>query len=286
MELKKLANWFTCNNMSVNISKTKYIIFRTKGKKIENPPQILFDNNELNKPVKPELIFPLERVFTENPNADNRFYKLLGCYFDEYLNFDKHVSYICAKLYRAIYCIRRVSNILSIKALKSLYFALFHPHLLYCSIILSCSSESNIKRIYRLQKKVIRVIFKEKANAHTAPLFLHSNILPFDKILIYSKLTFMHAIHYKYSPKSYHNMFLSNVDRNLNYELRNEHELQLPFVRIESFKKFPPYSLPFEWNKLGIELQHQSNKLTFSILLKEYLFNMFSMESLVIPSEP
>jgi Reverse transcriptase (RNA-dependent DNA polymerase) len=38
IELKKLANWFTCNKMAVNISKTKYIIFRTKGKKIENPP--------------------------------------------------------------------------------------------------------------------------------------------------------------------------------------------------------------------------------------------------------
>jgi hypothetical protein len=81
-------------------------------------------------------------------------------------------------------------------------------------------------------------------------------------------------------------MFLSNSERHHNYELRNEHELQLPFVRIESFKKFPPYSLPYEWNKLGIELQHQSNKMTFSILLKEHLFNMFSIESLVSPSEP
>jgi hypothetical protein len=272
--------------MSVNVSKTKYIIFRAKGKKIENPPQILFDSNEINKPVNQDLIFPLERVFTENPNAENRYYKLLGCYFDEYLKFDKHVSYICAKLSRAIYCIRRVSNMLSLKALKSLYFALFHPHLLYCAIILSCSSNTNIKRILKLQKKVMRAIFKEKANAHTAPLFLHSNILPFDKILTYSKLTLMHAIHYKYAPKSFHNMFVSNHDRNLNYVLRNEHELQLPHVRIDSYKKFPPYSLPYEWNNLGIELQHQRNKVTFSILLKDYLFDMFSLESLVTPSEP
>ena len=32
-ELKKLAYWFRANKMAVNISKTKYIIFRTRGKK-------------------------------------------------------------------------------------------------------------------------------------------------------------------------------------------------------------------------------------------------------------
>jgi hypothetical protein len=42
-ELKKLANW--CNKMAINISKTKYILFRTKGKKISNPPPVIFDNN-------------------------------------------------------------------------------------------------------------------------------------------------------------------------------------------------------------------------------------------------
>jgi hypothetical protein len=55
---------------------------------------------------------------------------------------------------------------------------------------------------------------------------------------------------------------------------------------LKTLKDSPTYTLPYEWNKLGIELQHQSNKMTFSILLKEYLFNMFSMESSVDPSEP
>ena len=33
IEIQKLANWFRSNKMAVNISKTKFIIFRTKGKK-------------------------------------------------------------------------------------------------------------------------------------------------------------------------------------------------------------------------------------------------------------
>jgi Reverse transcriptase (RNA-dependent DNA polymerase) len=152
-ELKKFANWFLSNKMAVNVSKTKYIIFRSKGKKIENPGQILFNNNEIGMPENPSLIFPLERVFNENPNPEHQTYKLLGCFFDEYLSFDKHVDYICAKISCSNFCIKRVSNVLSLKALRSLYFALVHPHLLYCSIILSCASASAQKRILTLQKK-------------------------------------------------------------------------------------------------------------------------------------
>jgi Reverse transcriptase (RNA-dependent DNA polymerase) len=271
-ELKKLANWFLSNKMAVNISKTKYIIFRSKGKRIENQQQILFNNNEIGMPENPNLIFPLERVYCDNPNPEHKFYKLLGCYFDEYLSFDKHVDYICAKISRANFCIKRVSNDLSLKALRSLYFALVHPHLLYCSIILSCASVSAQKRILILQKKAIRIINKQPVSAHTTPLFSASNILPFDHLVLYNKLLFMHAIYYKYSPKSLHDMFPTNAARNLNVELRNIHEVTLPFVRIDWFKKFPLYSLPSAWNDLGTELTHQNNKMTFSILLKEHLF--------------
>jgi hypothetical protein len=285
-ELKKIANWFQANKMAVNISKTKYIIFRTKGKRIINPPPILFNSNETGKPEDPNLIVPLERIFSEHPNIELRSYKLLGVYFDEYLNFDKHFSCICAKLTRAIYIIRRASNMLSLKSLKLLYFSLVHPHLLYCNVILSCGNESNLKRILTLQKKAIRIINKKPSNEPTAPLFLSNNILPFNKIIVYSKLMLMHAIHYNYAPLAFRNMFPRNVERNLNYVMRNEHELQIPFVRIEWFKKYPLYSLPTEWNRIDIGIQHQSNKCTFSIVLREYLFSMVSNELLDGHSEP
>jgi hypothetical protein len=273
VELKKLANWFLSNKLAVNISKTKYIIFRSKGKKIENPPPVIFNNNEIGFPENPNLMFSLERVYVNNPNDEHKYYKLLGCYLDEYLLFDKHVDYVCAKITKSIFCIKRVSNQLSYKALRSLYFSLVHPHLLYCSLILSCATNANQKRLLTLQKKAIRIINKEKPNAHTKPLFISNNILPFNLLVLYNKLTFVHSIYYRYSPKSLHDIFQTNANRNLNVELRNIHALTVPFVRIDWFKRFPLYSLPTAWNDLGTELTHQHNKMTFSILLREYLFN-------------
>ena len=35
VEVNKLANWFKANKMAVNVSKTKYIIFKPKGVKIK-----------------------------------------------------------------------------------------------------------------------------------------------------------------------------------------------------------------------------------------------------------
>ena len=124
--------------MYVNISKTKFILFRSKGKKIDlTDMPILFNNNDLNGPQEQKNIFKLERVFLDHANPEHQTYKLLCVHFDEYLNFDKHTSYICSKLARSIYCIKRASNKLSKKSLLSLYYALIHPHLFYCINILT-----------------------------------------------------------------------------------------------------------------------------------------------------
>ena len=97
-----------------------------KGKKIDvNVEKVVFNNNEIGQPNHHSNIFELERVYLDNPNSENTTFKLLGVYFDEYLNFDKPVSYICAKLARSLFCLKRASEKLSQKSLKSL--ALLKP---------------------------------------------------------------------------------------------------------------------------------------------------------------
>jgi hypothetical protein len=46
-EINKIAVWFRANKLAVNISKTKYIIFRMKSKKVgPNTPSIIYNENE------------------------------------------------------------------------------------------------------------------------------------------------------------------------------------------------------------------------------------------------
>jgi hypothetical protein len=47
-ELQKIANWFRANKMAVSTSKTKFIIFRTRGKRI-NPEdcRLVFNSHKI-----------------------------------------------------------------------------------------------------------------------------------------------------------------------------------------------------------------------------------------------
>ena len=132
LELKKWAQWFRSNKMSVNTSKTKFLIFHSRGKKVDmENKRIVCDNNDPLAPYNPNLVSELERIHSNHNDPSSRSYKLLGILFDEHLSFNSHVDLIKSKLSKALFCINRVKNFVPQKTLKTLYFSLFHSHLLY-----------------------------------------------------------------------------------------------------------------------------------------------------------
>ena len=158
LELAKWAQWFRSNKMAVNTDKTKYLIFHTKGKKFNlNGKKLVFDNNDPLNPFNPSLVHELERIHDNHDDPSSRSYKLLGILFDEHLTFNYHINLLKSKLSRAFICINRIKNFVPQKTLKTIYFSLFHSHLLYCPQIVNCSSKSNIEKIFTLQKKAIGI---------------------------------------------------------------------------------------------------------------------------------
>jgi len=188
------------------------------------------------------------------------------------LSFKSHIDQICNKLNRSIFCIGRAKNFLTKTALKSLYFALVHPHLLYCLNIFSCANKSNLKRITILQKKAVRIINKTPRLAHTSTLFVSSEILPFEKLISQAKVTFMHSVEYGYCLPTFSTTWPKNNQRQ-NHNLRNANDFYVPVPRVESFKNIPLYSFPVEWNSLPEEIKYQNNRTTFKIALKDFLLN-------------
>ena len=97
-ELQKVANWFSANQLAINVGKCKFIAFHNKGKKLQfNDPKIVFNSNEIGKDDNPENIVPLERVHNGAILAENQCYKYLGILLDEKLTFRIHVDYIYKK---------------------------------------------------------------------------------------------------------------------------------------------------------------------------------------------
>jgi hypothetical protein len=156
-ELNKLAVWFKANKMAVNVSKTNYIIFRTRGKALNmNGLDVVFNSNDMDaNPPNPLLIQKVERIHNKHNDTKMQAFKLLGVFLDEHLTLNKHIDHVTAKLSKSLYILNRVKHFISPVSLRRLYFSLFHSHLLYCINILSCTSLTNVNRILLLQKKAI-----------------------------------------------------------------------------------------------------------------------------------
>ena len=65
--------------------------------------------------------------------------------------------------------------------------------------------------------------------------------------------------------------WIKNNERQHDHNLRNDNDYMLPNPRLEQFKRFPIYSLPFKWNQAGVVTLYE-NKTTFRIALKGLLF--------------
>jgi hypothetical protein len=281
VELNKLANWFRANKMAVNISKTKYIIFRPRGANIDlTNCEIVFNNNEIGQPYDPSKVTTLERIHNNNPVKANRSYKLLGLYLDEFMTFDDHITHTCNKIAQSNFIINRAKNFLPQNALRTLYFALVHPHLLYCQPIYSCTSGKNIAKLEKMQKKSIRIICNAKSNAHTRDLFSRTNIMPLKIMIEYSQSLLVHSIYHKYCPSSLHNLWITNGQRENNYNLRNSVNLYTPPARTAHVEKMPYFALPKMWNNLT-DQKLTPNPTTFKIEIKKIFMN--SVHNLQIP---
>jgi hypothetical protein len=246
-ELQKIALWFRSNKMAVNTSKTKFIVFRTHGKPINiNDCVLTYNSNEPGQPVDPLLFSQIDRIYNE---GQEKFFKLLGVHFDEYLSFDPHIAHLCAKISKSLFCINRIKNFVNKDSLKQLYYAMIHPHLSYCLNVYSCANTTALQKLRIKQKDAIRSISLAGYRDHTKPLFAENKILPLDEMIKFARLKFMHNFTHRRLPLSFHGLWTTNIMRNPLRVLRNADELYVPAHHLATVRRFPMFSFPLEWNQ-------------------------------------
>ncbi len=188
-EFNKLCIYFQINKLSLHPDKTKYLLISHNNVPTEPQHQIFINNNNLVENDN-NKIFKLNRVTNSDKNPA---IKYLGVYFDENLNFKYHISYLSNKLSRALYSLRSAKNLLPLKSLKTLYFSLFHCHLIYAIEIWSSAPSSALQPLIIKQKTAIRIVANKKYNDHTEPLFKELSILPLPDLIISFNLKFFHS---------------------------------------------------------------------------------------------
>ena len=134
-ELKLVDGWLRVNRLSLNLKKTKHMIITNCN--IDNRRKLRIRNKVI------------KRVFE---------IKFLGVMIDAGLRFSSHISYISAKLYRAVGVVNRASCFMPFAQRLSLYYSLIYPHLIYGVVVWGRASSGGEERMKRLQRRAFRAI--------------------------------------------------------------------------------------------------------------------------------
>jgi len=115
--------------------------------------------------------------------------KFLGLIIDSTLSWKNHITEITPKLNKACYVIRTLTFLISPEFLRTVYFSYFHSIMSYGMIFWGNSHHS--VNIFKIQKRIIRIITNSNRNDTRHPLFKQLRILPLPSQYIFSILLFV-----------------------------------------------------------------------------------------------
>ncbi len=190
-EMAKLFRWLNANKLSLNLSKTKYMIFGSNHAIRKNSPGDLIINNQL-----------ITRVGNQFAESSINF---LGVLLDETLSWKDHINYVTNKIRKSLFPIKLAKNFLPLSARLTLFHTLINSHLNYNNII--WGNANSISKIEKVQKQAIRHIFKKNFRADTDPLFKKGNILKFQDLYKLNVALFGHDFNASRLPSSFGNFY-------------------------------------------------------------------------------
>lgn len=191
--LADVITWLECNNLQINLIKTKAMEYRS------------YNSNELN----------IQLAYNNNLIRKVNTFKFLGITIDQHLNWKEHIDQLCNKLDRYVYALKRLRQTISLEAALTAYHGYVASVLNYGLIMWGNSVDAD--RAFKLQKKCIRSICNAGFLDTCKPLFKKLNILPLPCLYIREVCCFvkLHPIYYK----KYNEVSTRNVREKYTYLL-------------------------------------------------------------------
>ena len=158
-ELQEVNNWFKANKLSINASKTNFMILGTPhmtSTKAREDLNVMLDNSAL------------ERV---------KFTKFLGVLIDESLTWKNHINCTSKTISRNIGVKNKLKHYITYRILHTVYCTLISSYLSYGILIWGNTCKYYLDKLVKLQKWSIRVVSNSHYRCHTGPLFAKCNFL-------------------------------------------------------------------------------------------------------------
>ena len=172
MILKSVNEWFIHNKLTLNVSKTAFVIFRSNRYPESNLPNTLTYND-----------ITINRVSQ---------IKYLGLTFDEHMSWNAHTADLCNKLkcfFPVFYNIRQYVNK---EHIRIIYYAMIYSRIKYGSIVYGLTSDANLDKIQIMQNKLLKVISSKPYRFSTNKLHNELFLLKFKDIVKQDILSFVY----------------------------------------------------------------------------------------------
>ena len=259
IDLKILTAWLKANKISLNASKTEYLIFR-------NPKKML--NYDLKLKIDGHRLYP------------SKYVKYLGLLLDPHLNWNYHIQTLAPKLSRAIGMLAKIRYFVNSDVLRNIYFGIFSSIMSYGSQIWAQFRNQHVKRIIKLNDKAIRTINFAHYEEPASEYYKKSSILKFQDSICVQNFLFVHRNFLNNLPKAIQNSFVYiNNDHDQNTRISAKFCVNLPkartlFYGIHSIKGRASRN----FNHLQVSLSHQKLHTKSSNVCKN-IINKFFIDS-------
>lgn len=254
--INDMFDWFCANKLSLNTSKTNYMLIQRSKQK--------YDFSNLNLSVNGSTL------------SRENCCKFLGIYIDESLTWNKHLKYINSKISRSLFAIKQAKVFLPKESLRTLYFSLINSHIVYGILAWGHAKHDILNKTQLLQKRALRAIHNKKYNSHTDPLFKQSNILKLSDLHELEVLLFMHDYTNRKLPSSFENMYRLNNEVNNAYLTRQSNLYHVARTKSKSIDMLPLYNFPIMWNKWSNLVNVNTTRSCFKKTIKSVFMDRYA----------
>lgn len=243
-ELGLIDRWLSINRLSLNVNKTSFMITSNRP---TNNVTLKIRNSEVARASSA---------------------KFLGIIVDERLSFAEHVESVCSKISRAVGALRRVSSLVPVTLMRTLYFTLIYPHLIYGVVVWGNCGVTSICRVKSLHRRAVRLLPCERGGCP----FSFNNIFDFEQLYQYFSLIKLFRI-LKLGEHRYFFDRIADFQTSHLYPTRfkTEEKINPPIYRKTKCNSFfLTQSVKF-WNKLSVEVRNSTSLYAFKRSLKNIL---------------
>ena len=249
-ELENFNTWFKANKLSLNIKKTKFLLFHKTTQADRLPlriPSLYLNNTKVDR--------------SEN-------IRFLGVLIDENLSWKQHINVLESKLACAIGLMYRSRTFLNLKSRKQLYFSFAHSHISYANIIWGATHSTKLLKLASQQRHISKSIEFKKRWESAKPVMQSHKILSIENINIFQTLIFMYKYYTNQLPSNFENFI---PQKSLKYNLRSKATYVLPKKSCKYIEHSISYRGPKLWNSLTSDIKEAVNLEEFKKVLKPIL---------------